>query len=91
MPSVPARPRARDDIVFRRLDDEWVLYDPVSDQLHALNLSAALVWELCTGEATADEIAAAVRRAFETPVEPEAVRRDVGDAIARFAREGLLA
>lgn len=90
-PAPPERPAARSDVVFRRLDEEWVVFDPRTQRLHALNLTAAFVWELCTGRATVDEIATEVERAFETPPEREAVRRDVAEAVARFAREGLLA
>ena len=35
-------PTARADVVSRPLgDDEWALYDPRSEQVHALNVSAA--------------------------------------------------
>lgn len=90
-PAVPERPAVRADLVFRRLDEEWVVFDPRTQQLHALNLTAAFVWDLCTGEATLDEIAEELARAFETPPEPAALRRDVTEAVARFARAGLLA
>lgn len=84
------RPKAREDVVFRQLDDEWVLFDPRSEQLHVLNLSAALVWSHCTGEFTRDEIARAVAAAFEPPVAPNRVVTDVTAALERFHHTGLL-
>ena len=86
--SVPERPRGREDVVFRRLDEEWVLYDPQTNQLHALNLSAALVWEHCTGELTVPEIADRVAAAFATD-DRQQVLQDVKAAVARLAGDGL--
>ncbi|MGD2175983.1 MAG: PqqD family protein [Candidatus Brocadiaceae bacterium] len=86
----PDRPRARDDVVFRPLDEEWVLFDPAADRLHALNLTAALVWTHMTGDATLEEIAAAVGEAFEPAVEGRAILSDVREAVERFRAEGLL-
>lgn len=88
---VPERPRARDEIVFRELADEWILYDPDTRQLHVLNLCAALVWSHCTGSLAAEEIVERVRDAFDDPPEVDEVERDVREALSSFAREGLLA
>jgi hypothetical protein len=85
------RPRVRDDVVFRELEREWVVFDPVSRRLHQLNVTAALVWEHCGGDLTVAEIAEAVRAAFAEAPDAESVRRDVEDAVALFRREGLLA
>jgi hypothetical protein len=85
-----ARPRGRDDVVFRQLDEEWVVFDPRSDRLHALNLTAALVWTHCTGELDVGEIAAEVGGAFDPPVPSDEVLPDVEAAVARFRSEGLL-
>ncbi|HWP39127.1 MAG TPA: PqqD family protein [Gemmatimonadales bacterium] len=89
-PDATDRPRARSDVLFRQLDDEWVVYDPKRDRVHALNLSAAMVWSLCTGERGAAEIAEAVGESF-TPPQPAAhILADVEASIARFRAEGLL-
>lgn len=84
-------PRVRTDLVFRQLDDEWVVFDPETQRLHALNLTAALVWEHCTGDLTVDQIADAVARAFRETTEPSQVLADVRATVQRFADEGLLA
>lgn len=60
----PSRPRKRDDVVFRRVSGDWLLFDPRTRQIHVLNLSAALVWSFCTGEHETDEIARQVVEAF---------------------------
>jgi hypothetical protein len=92
MPSdATARPRVRDDVVFRELDAEWVVFDPVTRRLHALNVTAALVWEHCGGDLTVSEIVEAVRSAFADAPGAEAVRDHVEAVLERFRAEGLLA
>ncbi len=88
---MPDRPRARDDLVFRPLDDEWMIFDPATDRLHALNLTAALIWTACDGEHDLAQIAADVARSFDPPTPPAAVADDVCGTVARFRQEGLLA
>lgn len=81
-------PRARHDVMFRQVDDEWVVFDPAANELHVLNLSAALVWTHLTGEATLEEIARTVQDTFE--IESERAEADVGAAVQRFRDAGLL-
>jgi hypothetical protein len=88
--TVPERPHGRAEVVFRQLDQEWVIFDPETHRLHALNLTAALVWEHCTGEMTVPEIASLVADAFPQPVDPDAVLRDVEGSVGQFHAEGLL-
>ncbi len=83
-------PRRRDDVVLRQLDDQWVIFDPSTDRLHTLNLTAALVWTHLTGALTTDGIANEVAGAFGSSVAIERVREDVASAIERFRAEGLL-
>ncbi len=89
--SLGSRPRWRDDVIFRRLDDEWVVFDPEGDKLHTLNLTAALVWSHLTGDVERESIAAEVAAAFESGVTVDDVLDDVNAAIRRFHAEGLLA
>lgn len=86
----PGTARGRDDVVFRALVDEWVLYDPATRQLHVLNHTAALVWSLCDG--TLDEAGLAQALGDLLPSAPaEPVLRDhVRETLATFVREGLL-
>lgn len=88
-PATPDRPRARPDLVFRRVAGDWLLFDPASGRIHVLNLTAALVWSFCTGESTPAEIADALGGAFESGAESRA-EDAVGEALERFRREGLL-
>lgn len=88
--SAPERPKARDDVVFRQLDEEWVLFDPVANRLHVLNLTAALIWTHLTGDMTVSELAEALRSAFDDAASTD-LTKDVDQAVSRFSAEGLLA
>jgi len=92
MANTPAgdRPKRRSDVIFRPLDESWVLFDPGTEQLHVLNLSAALVWEFLDGETPLDGIADAVGSAFDPPVPALEAMTDVQTALNRFQEAGLL-
>ena len=80
------RPKARPELVFRRVGDEWVVFDPDGQRLHVLNLAAALVWSHCTGELGAEQIAEALGDAFED----EEAARAVPAALQELREAGLL-
>jgi len=83
----PWRPSARDDLVFRRVGDEWLLFDPRTQRIHVLNLPSALVWSYCSGEFDPEEIHREVEEAYDEAVPREEIRR----ILVRFRDEGLLA
>ena len=85
-------PQRRTDLVFRQLDEEeWVIFDPAAERLHALNVTAALVWSRLSGELDMRQIAEEVGAAFDPPVAGENVVHDVQDTIKKFRAGGLLA
>ena len=84
------RPKGRSDVIFRPLDDSWVLFDPRAEQLHVLNLSAALVWTSLDGENSPASIAEAVGSAFNPPQAAAQVLPDVHATLERFQEAGLL-
>lgn len=86
-----ATPKAREDVVFRPLADEWVLFDPRRHLLHVLNLTAALVWSLCDGETSMEALVEELESAFTDPPPHGDLVRDVDEALQRFRAEELLA
>jgi hypothetical protein len=72
------RPKTRDDVVFRQVGEDWVLFDPVAGRIHVLDLTAALLWSFCTGESEVPSLEEEVRRAFgaavDDPQVPKALR-----------------
>lgn len=87
--TLPLRPRLRDDLIFRQVEEDFVVYDPVSDRTALLNLSAAAVLDFCDGDRTADEIADEIAEAFS--VDAETVLADVDAVLMEFMSQGFLA
>lgn len=56
------------------LDDETLVYDLSRHKAHCLNLMARRVWKLCDGRMTTPEIASALERELNTPIDKELVR-----------------
>lgn len=80
------RPRGRDDVVFRRVAGEWLLFDPASQEIHVLNLPSALAWSFCTGEHGVEEIHREVESAYQEEVPEDQIR----GILDRFHDAGLL-
>ncbi|GIU91957.1 MAG: hypothetical protein KatS3mg011_0863 [Acidimicrobiia bacterium] len=57
-------------------------------KVHVLNPSARAIWELCDGETTPAEMAAAVAAA--TGLDPQVALGQVEETLASFARLGLV-
>lgn len=83
-------PEAREDVVFRALGDEWVLFDTRQNQIHVLNLSAALVWTNLDGRSDEEALAQELVRAFDAAPPLADVRLEVREILDGFRREGLL-
>lgn len=75
------KPRLRPDLLFRRVDDDYVVYDPVRDATTLLNMEAAAVLDLCDGEHGPEEIAAELASLMQLPLSEVAtqVQRILGD------------
>jgi len=83
-------PRARPEVVFRSVAEDWVLYDPRNRDLHVLNATAAAVWSCCDGTLDEEGIVGELMEHLEGAPDPETVRADVREALERFRSEGLL-
>ena len=90
LPEPSSHPCVRDDAVFRSLGPEWVVYDPQTQLLHLLNVTAALVWTACDGSRSLDDIAREVGEVLAEAPSEDQVFEDVGAAIEEFRSHGLL-
>jgi len=82
------RPRHVSEVEINPVADGYVLYQPSRDRVHFLNATAVVVYELCTGKHTADEIAAMVQQAYELAATPTA---EVAACLDNLRQEGLVA
>jgi len=80
-------PARRAGLETNEVADGSVVYDPASDRVHYLNGTAAIVFELCTGDISEDEMAEFLQRTFELGAPP---RAEVRACLDRLREEGLL-
>jgi len=83
------RPKRKDEIQCRKVGDEWLLYDSKTGTIHVINATAELVWRMCDGAHSVDDMAKAVGDAFETPEEVDA-RQDIEEVLRSFSDKGVL-
>lgn len=81
-------PRPRPDYRLEQMDDELLLYHPGETKTVYLNQTASLVWQLCNGERSTDEIMRLLQDSF--PESSEQIEADVRAALAEFERHGAI-
>jgi PqqD family protein of HPr-rel-A system len=59
-------PQRRVDVLELDMGDGFVLYNDEASLVHHLNPQASLVWQICDGEASVQEIATDIAAEFET-------------------------
>jgi len=82
------RPRVREEVTVCGIEGEAVVYDPDGSELHYLNHSAALVLDLCDGEATMKEMATAIADVYEEPIAD--VEKQVRSVVRQLQARSLL-
>lgn len=82
------RPRSRASVYSHALGGELILVDTESGGIHALNPTAAVVWQCLDGGSLLEEIATDLAEGFGAPV--ELVRHDVTSITTRLGEAGLL-
>lgn len=80
--------RRADEVAAVELDGEIVLYDERTQTVHHLNPQATIVWKLCDGSSTVDELACALADAADA--DPAVVSRDVRGVIDELVAAGLV-
>ncbi len=82
-------PRRRSDVLVEFLPDgSAVLYDPRTEVAYSLTASAAVVWDTCDGEQSADTMANHLAAVYEAP--SDVIMRDVQTLLGHLSQIGLL-
>jgi hypothetical protein len=78
--------RQVEGLQFERVADELLAVKPATLEAHALNQSAAAVFDLCDGKASKSEMAAEIQRRTGLPADEEVVEL----ALAELVDAGLI-
>ena len=82
------RPRRRMDVLELDMGDGFILYNHDSSLVHHLNPTAALVWQICDGNATVGQLAEEI--ALEYGLTVENVQMQLVTLVAELDALGLL-
>ena len=85
--AVSDAPRQAAGLDITEADDGLVVFEPTTRKVHHLNVTATLVFELCTGDNDEQAIIEVVRTAFQMDTAPVA---EVTQLLASLRGEGLL-
>jgi len=81
-----AFPQRREELEINPVDDGYVVYDPVSEKVHYLNPTAAVILEFCTGRNSMQDITRLVQQAYELGEAPES---EVNALLLQMRDEGF--
>jgi PqqD family protein of HPr-rel-A system len=74
---------------FQRMDEEAIVVDPRTREVHLFNETGARIWELLEEPSTIDELCEALSDEYEG-AEPAALRSEVETFVGALGDKGLL-
>jgi hypothetical protein len=80
--------KQRGNLTVQAVDDEILILDLESNQIHQLNSSASLVWSLCDEAVSLDQLAEWYAEHYE--VDSVVAMRDVRNVIDQLSAMGLV-
>lgn len=77
------KPVRNESCHMEELDDEVLLYNPTNNKTLYINKSASVIWQLCNGQQTTDEIISMIQDAY--PGDNDSLKRDILDTLGNLA------
>jgi hypothetical protein len=77
-----------EECLLEDMDGELLLYNPINSTTLHLNGPSAIVWNLCDGEATVQQMIDAVREAY--PDQSEQIETDIINVVKDFIEREFL-
>lgn len=82
------KPRRKPDYHLEMIDDELLLYHPGETKILYCNPTASLIWQLCDGQYTAQEITTLLSDSF--PEAAETIAAEVEATLQDFLQYGAI-
>jgi hypothetical protein len=82
------KPRRESGYLLETIDNELLLYHPAETKVMYCNQTASLIWQLCDGERTVQQIVDLLVDAY--PEAAEEIARDVRATLQQFADHGAI-
>ena len=84
-----AKPVRKQGLIVQDIGHETLLYSAEGKVVHVLNPTAKLIWELCDGTHTADDMERKLRMNFSTAKEHNVVE-DIERTLDLFVSKGII-
>ncbi|MEM7195506.1 MAG: PqqD family protein [Pseudomonadota bacterium] len=81
-------PTTKAGFELEEIDGELLLYSPSSTRSVYMNSTASIIWRLCDGNQTVQDIVTLLQEAF--PEAKDSIEQDVVDSINLFAENGAI-
>ncbi len=82
------KPRRIAGYLLEKMDDELLLYHPAETKVMYCNQTASIIWQLCDGKRTVQEIVELLAAAY--PAAADEVENDVQATLQQFAEHGAI-
>ncbi len=82
-------PQVRNDITLQDLGDEIMLYDTDGEKVHVLNHTASVIWNLCDGRHSLEEMQQELIQSYPSISESD-ILADIRTALEDFKEKKLL-
>jgi hypothetical protein len=83
------RPKKREDLAIQEVGNEFMLYDETNEKIHVLNHTAYLIWKLCDGNHTINDIENEISKNY-SKTEYSDILQDIGAIIEDFDKIKLI-
>ncbi len=82
------KPCRNDGFRLEQMDDETLLYHPAGDKILQFNQTASIIWQLCDGQRSVDELIELLQEAY--PEAAAEIAGDVEEILQQFAENGCI-
>ena len=86
--STQKKPLRKPGYHLEMMDGELLMFNPEETQILYCNQTAALIWQLCDGQRTADEIIEMLAAAF--PEAEQRIRLEAPATLEKFRQHGVI-
>jgi len=83
------KPKKREDLTIHELGDEVMLYDAANEKIHVLNHTAYLIWNLCDGQHSIEDIKYEMNKYYKI-IEDNNLLQDIMKAIEELNNNILM-
>ena len=81
-------PKIKTTLQIQEVDGEILVLDRENNEIHQLNNTASLIWKLCDGDHTYDEIAEIIVDNYDVMLEE--VVQDIATTVETFYEKGFI-